>query len=132
MWLPREYIPSELSPQEKARQMGKEGYTSNTSRGGCWPRSGLGDLSGDGAGKTCRDPESHPLVETDVGRRLFFQLRDKNEQCEGAGLAWVCLGDYGGLWQSRPLQGKLLSGKLDILTPYLQAKERQAIIPLNY
>ena len=30
MWLPRKYIPSELSPQEKPRQMGKEGYTINT------------------------------------------------------------------------------------------------------
>ena len=56
MWLPRKYRPSELSTQEKPRQMGKEGYTINTSRGGCWPRSGLGDLSGDGAGKKCRDP----------------------------------------------------------------------------
>src|SRR5258708_9905076 len=55
MWLPRKYIPSELSPQEKPRQMGKEGYTINTSRGGCWPLSGLRDLSGDCAGKKCRD-----------------------------------------------------------------------------
>lgn len=46
MWLPRKYRPSELSTQEQPRQMGKEGYTIHTSRGGCWPRSGLGDLSG--------------------------------------------------------------------------------------
>ena len=31
MWLPRKYRPSELSMQEKPRQMGKEGYTINTS-----------------------------------------------------------------------------------------------------
>jgi len=31
--------------------MGKEGYTINAQRGGCWPRSGLRDLSGDGAGE---------------------------------------------------------------------------------
>jgi hypothetical protein len=61
-------------------------------------------------------------VETDVGRRLFFQLRDKNEQYEGAGPTRICLGDYGGLWQSRSLQGKSLSEKLDILTSYLQAR----------
>jgi hypothetical protein len=30
MWLPRQYRPSELSTQEKPRQMGKEGYTINT------------------------------------------------------------------------------------------------------
>ena len=56
MWLPHKYRPSELSPQEKPRQMGKEGYTIHTSQRRCWPRSGLGDLSGDCAGKKCRDP----------------------------------------------------------------------------
>jgi len=67
-------------------------------------------------------PLASSPVETDVGRRLFFLLRDKNKQYEGAGPAWVCLGDYGGLWQSSSLQGKSLSEKLDILTPYLQAR----------
>lgn len=67
-------------------------------------------------------PLASSPVETDVGRRLFFLLRDKNEQYEGAGPAWVCLGDYGGLWQSSSLRGKSLSEKLDILTPYLQAR----------
>jgi hypothetical protein len=43
--------------------MGKEGYTINTSRGGFWPRSGLGDLSGDGAGKKCRDPYLYEACE---------------------------------------------------------------------
>lgn len=61
-------------------------------------------------------------VETDVGRRLYFLLRDKNDQYEGAGPAWVHLGDYGGLWESSSLQGKSLSEKLDILTPYLQTR----------
>jgi hypothetical protein len=51
MWLPQKYRPSELSLQEKPRQMGKEGYTINTQRGGYWPLSGFRDLSGDGAGK---------------------------------------------------------------------------------
>src|SRR6266566_1083875 len=58
MWLPRKYRPSELSTQEQPRQMGKEGDTINTSRGGCWPRSGLGDLSGDCAGKNVGTPSS--------------------------------------------------------------------------
>src|SRR6266852_6003364 len=57
MWLPRKYRPSELSPQEKPRQMGKEGYTINMSRGRFWLLSELRDLSGDGAGKKCRDPK---------------------------------------------------------------------------
>jgi len=61
-------------------------------------------------------------VETDIGRRLFFLLRDKNEQYEGAGPAWVRLGDYSGLWESSSLQGKSLLEKLDSLTPYLQAR----------
>jgi len=62
MWLPRKYRPSKLSTQEKSRLMGKEGYTINTSWGGCWPLSGLKDLSGDVGRKKCRDPTWRELT----------------------------------------------------------------------
>ena len=65
-------------------------------------------------------PLAGSLVETDVGKRLIYQLIDKNRQYENAHLAWMYLGDYGGFWKSSGLQGKSLSEKLDILTPYLQ------------
>ncbi len=60
------------------------------------------------------------LVETNVGRRLINQLITKNEQYKDAGPVWVRWGEYAGLWQSSSLQGKSLSEKLDILTPFLQ------------
>jgi hypothetical protein len=86
MWLPRKYRPSELSPQEKPRQMGKEGYTIHISRGGCWPRSGLGDLSGDCAGKKCRDPYyscfiSYSSKDEDFAKRLYADLQINHVRC---------------------------------------------------
>jgi len=60
------------------------------------------------------------LVETDVGRRLINQLITKNEQYQDAGPVWLRWGEYAGLWQSSSLQGKSLSEKFDILTPFLQ------------
>jgi len=60
------------------------------------------------------------LVETNVGRRFINQLITKNEQYKDAGPVWVRWGEYAGLWQSSSLQGKSLSEKLDILTPFLQ------------
>ena len=44
----------------------------------------------------------------------------KNKQYKDAGPVWVQWGEYAGLWQSSSLQGKSLSEKLDILTPFLQ------------
>lgn len=65
-------------------------------------------------------PMEGVLVETDVGKRLIDKLFKTNEQYENAGQAWVRVGDYGGLWHSSSLQGKTISEKLEILTPFLQ------------
>jgi hypothetical protein len=81
MWLPRKYRPGEFSPQEKPRQMGKEGYTINTSRGRFWLLSELRDLSGDGAGKKCRDPYvAHVTVL--ITLCCYHAVRDAREKRE--------------------------------------------------
>jgi hypothetical protein len=125
-------IGSPLSPDHQAQWLNEiERAAEKAARTGK-PQTMLGPVSGqleiiEETGMPGVAPLEGVLIETDVGKRLVDKLFKTNKQYENAGPAWVRLGDYAGLWQSSSLQGKTLSEKLDILTPFLQ--QVLAILP---